>query len=77
MYLKGTSQTFPMHFDVWKTFLAKFIFTFALCYVLNTAYSKATKGNSFIMDLLQILQFLQDPTLLDASQVVHLTLLLP
>ena len=33
---------------VWKAFLAEFIFTFALCYVvLNTAYSKATKGNSY------------------------------
>lgn len=48
MYLKGTSQAFPIHFDVWKAFLAEFIFTFALCYVvLNTAYSKATKGNSY------------------------------
>lgn len=48
MYLKGTSQAFPIHFDVWKAFLAEFIFTFALCYVvLNTAYSKVTKGNSY------------------------------
>lgn len=48
MYLKSTSPSFPMPFNVLKAFLAEFIFTFALCYVvLNTAYAKLTKGNSY------------------------------
>lgn len=48
MYLKGTSQAETMYLDVWRAFLAEFIFTFALCYVvLNTAYAKLTKGNSY------------------------------
>jgi aquaporin Z len=48
MYLKGTSQALPMYLNAWKAFLAEFLFTFALCYVvLNTAYAKLTKGNSY------------------------------
>jgi aquaporin Z len=34
--------------DAMKAFLAEFLFTFALCFVvLNVAIAKATKGNSF------------------------------
>jgi aquaporin Z len=48
IYLKGGVGQTPLLPDVIKALVAEFIFTFALCYVvLNTAYSKETKGNSF------------------------------
>lgn len=48
IYLKGTSQIAPMNFNVGRAFLAEFVFTFALCYVvLNTAYVRLTKDNSY------------------------------
>lgn len=48
MFLKGTSRAVPMNFDIGRAFLAEFFFTFALCYVvLNTAYVRLTKDNSY------------------------------
>jgi len=48
IYYKGYSAQSSSFMDVGKIFLAEFLFTFALCYVvLNVAIAKATKGNSF------------------------------
>lgn len=48
IYFKGHYMTTPIDWDTLKAFLAEFIFTFALCYVvLNTATAKATEGNSY------------------------------
>jgi aquaporin Z len=48
IYLKGYSEQTPLALDTMKAFLAEFLFTFALCYVvLNVAIAKGTKGNSF------------------------------
>lgn len=48
IYFKGHQNIAPVHWDTLKAFLAEFIFTFALCYVvLNTATAKATSGNSY------------------------------
>jgi aquaporin Z len=48
LYCKGFPTTAPLSLDSLKAFLAEFVFTFALCYVvLNTALAKGTKGNSF------------------------------
>ncbi len=48
MYFKGCPAQSPLILDTLKAFLAEFLFTFALCYVvLNVALSKNTKGNSF------------------------------
>lgn len=46
--IKGNSPVAPMAISVGPAFLAEFLFTFALVYVvLNTATAKATNGNSF------------------------------
>lgn len=48
IYFKGTPSAAPMTLETTKAFLAEFLFTFALCYVvLNVATAKQTKGNSF------------------------------
>lgn len=48
IYYKGYPAQPPMPLDTIKAFLAEFLFTFALCYVvLNSALAKGTKGNSF------------------------------
>ena len=48
VYYKGYPTQSATPPDVLKAFLAEFLFTFALCYVvLNVAIAKATKGNSF------------------------------
>ncbi len=48
IYFKGYPAQSPMSLETMKAFLAEFLFTFALCYVvLNVAIAKATKGNSF------------------------------
>jgi aquaporin Z len=49
VYFKGGHSTQPMLFlDLVKGFLAEFIFTFALCFVvLNSALARGTKGNSY------------------------------
>lgn len=48
MYFKGWPTQSPLVLDTLKAFLAEFLFSFALCYVvLNVALAKATKGNSF------------------------------
>lgn len=48
IYLKGYSMQSPLELQTLKAFVAEFLFTFALCYVvLNTAIAKKTKGNSF------------------------------
>jgi aquaporin Z len=47
MFFKGHSGTPAESMDIVKAFLAEFLFTFALAYVvLNTATAKATAGNS-------------------------------
>jgi aquaporin Z len=48
IYYKGYPTQPMTPPDALKAFLAEFLFTFALCYVvLNVAIAKATKGNSF------------------------------
>jgi aquaporin Z len=48
IYCKGVPPQSPITLDVLKGFLAEFLFTFALCFVvLNVALAKGTKGNSF------------------------------
>lgn len=48
LYLKGSPPVTAIAIDVVKVFLAEFIFTFALCFVvLNVATAKGTEGNSF------------------------------
>lgn len=48
LYYKGYPVQAPLSLDPMKAFLAEFLFTFALCFVvLNVAVAKATKGNSF------------------------------
>lgn len=48
VYLKGYPDQTPLVFETMKPFLAEFLFTFALCYVvLNVALAKGAKGNSF------------------------------
>jgi aquaporin Z len=49
IYFKGgVNHAFQPPLDMTKIFLAEFLFTFALCYVvLHVATSKATAGNSF------------------------------
>jgi aquaporin Z len=48
IYFKGDIPNNPLQLDLFKAFLAEFVFTFALCYVvLNTATAIATKGNSY------------------------------
>lgn len=48
IYLKGYPAQAPIAFDTLKAFIAEFLFTFALCFVvLNVALAKGTKGNSF------------------------------
>jgi aquaporin Z len=47
-FLKDLPSTTMMDQDVIKAFIAEFIFTFALCFVvLNVAIAKETEGNSF------------------------------
>jgi aquaporin Z len=47
-YLKGYPVPPALAFDVTKLFIAEFLFTFALCFVvLNVAIARRTKGNSF------------------------------
>lgn len=48
LYLKGFPTTTPLALDIVRGFIAEFIFTFALCFVvLNVATAKGTSGNSF------------------------------
>lgn len=48
IYYKGYPDQFAIPYETLKAFLAEFLFTFALCYVvLNVAIAKGTKGNSF------------------------------
>lgn len=48
LYLKGSTAPEPLVLDPIKAFLAEFLFTFALCFVvLNVATAKATSGNSY------------------------------
>lgn len=48
LYFKGVQPQVAMNMETTKAFLAEFIFTFALCYVvLNVATAKETKGNSY------------------------------
>lgn len=48
IYFKGSAVAVPMEPDHMKAFLAEFLFTFALCFVvLNVATTKGTAGNSF------------------------------
>lgn len=48
IYLKGYPAQVAADLETLKAFIAEFLFTFALCYVvLNVAVSKANKGNSF------------------------------
>jgi aquaporin Z len=48
IYYKGTPTQAPLPLETLKAFIAEFLFTFALCYVvLNVATAKGTKGNSF------------------------------
>lgn len=48
LYFKDFSTQEMMHLHPLKAFLAEFLFTFALCYVvLNVATAKATAGNSY------------------------------
>jgi aquaporin Z len=48
VFLTGGTTTAPTPPDVAKAFVAEFLFTFALAYVvLNVATAKATSGNSF------------------------------
>ncbi|MDR7418255.1 MAG: aquaporin [Armatimonadota bacterium] len=47
LFLKGKGAT-PPAFDTTRAFIAEFVFTFALCYVvLNAATAKATERNSY------------------------------
>jgi aquaporin Z len=47
LFMKGQGAS-PMNLDMTRAFLAEFLFTFALCYVvLNVATAKGTAGNSF------------------------------
>lgn len=47
LYFKGAHGT-PIAFNVVPAFIAEFLFTFALCFVvLNVATSERTKGNSY------------------------------
>lgn len=48
IHLKDAPASAPMTLDLSKAFLAEFLFTFALCYVvLNTATARETAGNSY------------------------------
>lgn len=48
IWFKGQPHDAPATLDVAKAFVAEFLFTFALCYVvLNTATARGTAGNSF------------------------------
>lgn len=48
MYFKDGVAPKPLELNIVKAFIAEFIFTFALCYVvLNVATAKATEGNSY------------------------------
>ena len=48
LYFKGYAPQVPLDLETFKAFLAEFLFTFALCYVvLNVATAKETKGNSY------------------------------
>lgn len=48
IYFKDNTPVVPMGINVVKAFIAEFLFTFALCYVvLNTATALATGGNSY------------------------------
>lgn len=48
IYCKGYPAQTPIALETIKAFLAEFLFTFALCFVvLNVATAKGTKGNSF------------------------------
>lgn len=48
IFYKGYPLAEPLSLETLKAFLAEFLFTFALCFVvLNVAVAKGTKGNSF------------------------------
>jgi len=48
IYIKGDAAPSSPDLETLKAFLAEFLFTFALCYVvLNVAVAKGTRGNSF------------------------------
>ena len=48
LYFKGAQAVEPMQLNLAKAFLAEFLFTFALCFVvLNVATTRATANNSY------------------------------
>ncbi len=48
MYLKNDAIATPVQIDPLKAFLAEFLFTFALCYVvINVATGRKNSGNAF------------------------------
>lgn len=48
IYFKGATSSAPLELNTLHAFLAEFLFTFALCFVvLNVATVKATSGNSY------------------------------
>lgn len=48
VYLKGSPAVAPMQIDTLKCFIAEFLFTFALCFVvLNVAVDRHTANNSY------------------------------
>jgi aquaporin Z len=48
LYFKGGPEVEALNPDIFMTFLAEFLFTFALCFVvLNVATAKETAGNSY------------------------------
>jgi aquaporin Z len=48
LYFKGNEPQTIIEMQITKAFLAEFLFTFALCFVvLNVATAKETKGNSY------------------------------
>jgi aquaporin Z len=48
LHCKGAPMHMATSYECIPMFIAEFLFTFALCFVvLNTAFAKGTKGNSF------------------------------
>lgn len=48
LFFKGEQVVTPIDLHMMKAFIAEFLFTFALCYVvLNVATAKETSGNSY------------------------------
>lgn len=48
VYMKGAEAASPLQLDVTKAFIAEFLYTFALCFVvLHVATDKCTENNSY------------------------------